>query len=426
MATRKKKAESSGASDLFSVIDATFAKIESVPIKGATLGLMDEIEGLYGVKHFIRTPWPSLNICLFSHTNGELDEDGLPVEEYGFPTGRVVEIHGDESSYKTYILQQLMVATMRMGGLSYYLSSEMDFDAEFFLSHFEKQGLDKATVDRVVRVGVIRDIDALGESLTTILKTYSTACDKSPEFLDIPKIIVVDSIGAMATAEDRSKAEAGESNRTGGLAGALHNIFKRILWDAARMNVLIIFSNHLRADIGNTYSPTKPASDSAIKYYCSTRLEFKTMNGAKVSRNNREMIKDKYLRIRVIKNRRATVGNNKLFLRFKMDGSGFDYLDSLIEAMMWTGLVTPAGSWQSKTQTASSWRVDRLLEAAAENPWLNPFLEELELLINGKKEVDGDKLKRLLCDKRFLETAVRLEKLCYKMGPEALVLKEYE
>jgi len=420
----KKKTTSSGA-DLSSIIDSTFAKIEGVSIKGATLGLMDRVEELYGVKHFIRTPWPSLNICLFSQSNGEMDEDGLPVEEYGFPTGRVVELHGDESSFKTYILQQLMVSTMKMGGVSYYLSSEMDFDADFFMSHFEKHNLSKAQVDKVVRVGSIRDIDSLAEALTAILKNYGDASEKSKEFLELPKIIVVDSIGAMSTAEDREKAEKGDSNRTGGLAGALHNIFKRILFDAARMNVLIIFSNHLRSNIGNTYNPTKPASDSAIKYYCSTRLEFKTMNGSTSSRNNRVMIKDRYLRVKVIKNRRATVGNNKIFLRFKMDGSGFDYLDSLIEAMMWCGLALPEGAL-TKTHDSSKYKMEPLFDQLATNPWLDPFLEELDQFANGNKVVDVKALKKLLCEPRFLETAVRIEKLCYKLGPERLVLKEYE
>jgi len=131
------------------------------------VSMMDlgEFEGTYGIRYYITTGLPSLDFHLFQNRQ---NNDESVEKPYGFPTGRIVEIAGEEQSYKTWLTHHISSQVRKMGGIVFLIQTEADFDLSFYKDFYSKKGLD---FDKEV-VPFVRASHAntVGEA-TAVLKT---------------------------------------------------------------------------------------------------------------------------------------------------------------------------------------------------------------------------------------------------------------
>ncbi len=253
-----------------------------------------------------------------------------PLGRTGFPIGRQVEISGENASGKTTLACQIAgSAQKRLGWNVVWLEHENKFDPD----RAELLGLD---VNKCIfmqptffeeTIGIIDQImDSTPEknSLPEELKMFGT-------------IIVVDSVAAMPT----------ELELTGKLDAPDIGVFQRRMSKAQRRitnrlskrNITIIWINQLRDKIGfgamrggkNTYG------GNALKFYCAQRWKLWS-----------QMIKGVHspkgimMHICNIKNQCGTIPYRECsaYLDFK---KGFDYIDSLVEALASLCMVEKTG-----------------------------------------------------------------------------------
>ena len=211
MATRAKKRgtptpkkDTKPLLDLMKSVDATAKE------KGTRMFDLEGFESTYGVKYFISTGLPSFDLMLMSNKARNLSGS----HPYGFPTGRVVEICGDEQSFKTWITHSISARVRSMGGLVFLIQSENDFDLSFYKSFYDRYRLDfKKEVTPFVRASSANTIGDVVQSLRTILPNIREHYENGGS--DVPTVIVLDSLAAMFSTEDHERYEKDEVAKMG-------------------------------------------------------------------------------------------------------------------------------------------------------------------------------------------------------------------
>lgn len=393
MAKKNKKTKEDKLDDLFNLT------LKSVKEKsGESMYLMDEMEARYGVKKYLSTGLPSWDIRLMHNKDRT---------EYGFPYGRISEIHGETSSGKTSKALDLIARNVKQGGFSYYLTSELDYDEEY-LYHFvcEEHGIDYEVAKKRIGIRPIKSISDLHKVVDGILEPIRGLAEEIESNGKIPNeelpdiLIVPDSIGAMLSGENRDRIEEDfdDGDRMGGQAAALHRFFKYFLFDIGRLGIAFIMVNHFRANLQG-YTKRKPASDWALKYYCSLRCGLIARTDSKLGKekvNKKESKVGFPVDIKIYKIRGEHVLTGKVTLDFYYN-YGFDYVASLAETAEVTGIFNPI---------KRSYKVN----IDEDNPltkWFEP----------GEKQSKKNFRKMIADD---VELAVTLEKEVLKIGPEKL------
>jgi recombination protein RecA len=256
---------------------------------------------------------------------------GVPFIDYmtgigGFPKGRIIEVHGKESSGKSTILLRAMAAAQRQGYGSVYMDYEGSFDPEWA----RQMGLD---VDDTKTFGVVEP--------ETCEKGFNLIINKLIPNKKIA-LIVIDSVAMMPT----------EAENEGGMdkmqVASLAKVLKKGLRLAqAALNkhhsqVTICLINQLYDAIGTGMpgraTPMTTAGGMATKYTPSQRFEFKkvgqitgqvtdTITGERKS----EKIGDK-VRVKLVKNKVGPPWGEAQFVCIK--GRGVDDVYSIVDLAM--------------------------------------------------------------------------------------------
>ena len=340
MATRAKsragkpRASSSKAvlKKLMMGVDATAKK------RGVPMFDLQAFEDTYGVKFYISTGMPDFDIMTMQ--NKDNNQSGR--KPYGFPTGRIVELCGNEASYKTWMTHQISSRVRKMGGLVFLIQTENDFDLSFYRRFYDSKGLDFDTeVKPYVRAVMATTLGELREALKSIIPSIKAHYDESPD-VSFPTVIVLDSLGAMFSTENKENYDADneKGDRMGGSAKEIHDLMKSLTEPCGRYNIMFLMTNHFRANLGGGMKQQKPAHDSAVKYYASFRSELKSWNkkGAKKTSLGQDYMSLKVLNVNITKKRGDFVGDSKLEVGV-FPQHGFDYLGSLINALRLTGVA---------------------------------------------------------------------------------------
>lgn len=191
-------------------------------------------------------------------------------EEYGIPSGRIIELFGTESSGKSALSYYLMGCAQRSGGVAVLVDTEAVFDSEW-VSRF-------ADPDSIIQIPVGFSTDKNGKRKTYGLEDVFSRFEEMVDVLRSkvagkPCLLVVDTI---AGAPVRSDLEGGDYSRDGVAIQAriMSSCLRRFVHVLKGSNSILLCVNQVRDVIGMMSYSTTPGG-KALKFYASVRVRMK-------------------------------------------------------------------------------------------------------------------------------------------------------
>ena len=228
----------------------------------------DVLDQIDSVKYFVDTGSLALNyICSGQFITG------------GIPGGKLTEIYGPNSSSKSLIGANILFGTQKVKGIPVLIDCENSANKEFI------QQASHCNLKRIVR----HTPETLEEVFAKMYKVIEKAREKTS--LDVPLVIVYDSIGVSPSARElrevqlpegytkaQFKAIVGANEQPGERAKICSREFRKLNTVMERYNATVVILNQTRDKIG-TYVPTKTTAGggNALPFYASCRLETKSM-----------------------------------------------------------------------------------------------------------------------------------------------------
>lgn len=256
----------------------------------------------------------------------------------GFPSGRIVEIFGPESSGKTWLATQAMIAAQRQGGFSGFQDHERSF-----LPHVGAAlGLD--TSDERFWLGTP---DTFEGSISQFMKVTSAIRDAKEIAPAAPLCWVFDSLPTMVPKAKLDKDVTDQNmNDMTMLARVSSQIFPIVAMHAERTNCLVIVLNQIRLKPGVVYGdPTTTPGGNALKFYATTRIQ---LGATRLTRDEggEKVMYGQQVTARCIKNKGARPFlTAKWQFLFGEDGVGrFDVAGSLLDFAIAKKLVESSGA----------------------------------------------------------------------------------
>ena len=269
----------------------------------------------------------------------------------GYPTGRVVEIYGPESSGKTTLAIHAIAEAQKAGGIAAFIDAEHAFD-RFYA---EKLGVDVENL-------LISQPDN-GEQALEITENLirSGAID----------IIVIDSVAAL-TPRSEIEGEMGDS-KMGLHARLMSQALRKLTGTISKTGATCIFINQLREKIGVMFgNPETTTGGNALKFYASVRLDIRKIAVLK----DKDSVVGTRVRVKVVKNKVAPPFRQAEFEI--MFGQGISKMGEIVDLGVDYDIIKKAGSWFSYGDTKLGQGRDAVKALLLDNPEL---AEELEAKI---------------------------------------------
>ena len=211
--------------------------------------------------------WHGILPTKVDFSTDEWKEKYDPNKDLGLPLGKIVEISGSEGSGKSSLC-------MRIGGYAQkkgYKVAWIDTEHSFQESLAEVNGLD---VDELLYSDLFDkdnpDKNFLAED---IMDNICAACESDIGI----KVIVLDSVANLVTKE-RFEKDA-EKVQVAKLARVLSDNLGKVAHYAAKNDVLILFINQIRDNVGVMFGDTETTPGGrALKHICSVRLKVNPRN----------------------------------------------------------------------------------------------------------------------------------------------------
>jgi recombination protein RecA len=199
----------------------------------------------------------------------------------GFPSGRIVEIFGPESSGKTTLALHAIAEAQAIGGYAAFIDAEHALDP----AYARKLGVD---VDNLL----VSQPDCGEQALEiTSALVSSFAID----------IIVVDSVAALVPKAEL-EGEMGDSFM-GLHARLMSQAMRKLTGALSRANTCLIFINQVREKIGVMFgNPETTTGGRALKFYSSVRMDVRRIASLK----DGETVIGNRTKIKVVKNKVAS------------------------------------------------------------------------------------------------------------------------
>ncbi|MDE0986979.1 MAG: recombinase RecA [Schleiferiaceae bacterium] len=269
----------------------------------------------------------------------------------GYPTGRVIEIYGPESSGKTTLTLHAIAECQRKGGIAAFIDAEHAFDR----GYAEKLGINTDDL-------IISQPDN-GEQALEIADNLvrSGAVD----------ILIIDSVAAL-TPKAEIEGEMGDS-RMGLQARLMSQALRKLTGTISKTNCCVIFINQLREKIGVMFgNPETTTGGNALKFYASVRVDIRRSTQIK----DGDRVMGNRTRVKVVKNKVAPPFRTAEF--DIMYGLGISKAGELIDLGVEHDILTKSGSWFSYGETRLGQGRDTVKQLFIDNPEL---AEEVELKI---------------------------------------------
>lgn len=212
----------------------------------------------------------------------------------GFPYGRMVELYGNFSSGKTYVLYLALAANQKAGGVSVLLESEGAFDKEFFrLCGGDPESL------------IVFPVTTVEETFNHIYKVCEFSKEKRKSGDDTPFAVGWDSIAQTGTAHLQ---ETGMDKRDMSKPFAMSQGAALVTTIIHETRVCVIATNQIRDLIGSNDSATHTPGGRSWKFACSQRVELRFDGGSKGSLintkvNGKDEMIGRQLKLTVTKNK---------------------------------------------------------------------------------------------------------------------------
>ncbi|MDP4617231.1 MAG: recombinase RecA [Schleiferiaceae bacterium] len=269
----------------------------------------------------------------------------------GYPTGRVVEIYGPESSGKTTLTLHAIAECQRKGGIAAFIDAEHAFDRTY--------------------------AESLGVNTDELIVSQPDNGEQALEIADnlvrsgAIDILIVDSVAAL-TPKAEIEGEMGDA-RVGLQARLMSQALRKLTGTISKTNCCVIFINQLREKIGVMFgSPETTTGGNALKFYSSVRLDIRRSTQIK----DGDRVMGNRTRVKVVKNKVAPPFRLAEF--DIMYGQGISKAGELIDLGVEHDILTKSGSWFSYGETRLGQGRDTVKQLFVDNPEL---AEELEVKI---------------------------------------------
>jgi recombination protein RecA len=267
----------------------------------------------------------------------------------GFPTGRIIEIYGPESSGKTTLAQHAIAQVQKKGGMAAFIDAEHAFDK----SYAQKLGID---VDNLL-VSQPDDGEQALEIADALIR--SGAID----------IIVIDSVAALVPKAE-IEGEMGDS-KMGLQARLMSQALRKLTGTINKTGCICIFINQLREKIGVMFgNPETTTGGNALKFYSSVRLDIRRIGQLK---EGNEIIGNR-TKVKVVKNKVAPP-----FRTIEFDiiyGQGISKVGEIVDLGSEMDIVKKSGSWFSYGETKLGQGREAVKQLLLDNPELADEIEK--------------------------------------------------
>jgi recombination protein RecA len=288
----------------------------------------------------------------------------------GYPQGRVVEIYGPESSWKTTICLLAMAAIQSQGGVCAFIDAEHAFDPQYA----RKLGVD---VDNLI----LSQPD-YGEQALSITEELA----KTGEI----DLIIVDSVAALVPKAE-VEGEMGASHM-GLQARMMSQGLRKLTPILSKTGTTVVFINQLRMKIGVMFgNPETTTGGNALKFYASQRLEIR--KGDKIESNKEQV--GYYAKIKIVK--------NKIFPPFKATqvpfifNEGVDMIADVLDTAVILNLVEKNGAFYTLDGQKFQGKERTCAYLTATPKTFDELKAKIKVAIedvrSGKKEIDLEVVK---------------------------------
>lgn len=277
----------------------------------------------------------------------------------GMPRGRIVEVFGKESSGKTTLALQVAAAAQMQGGNVSMIDAEHAFDPNW-----------------ARRLGVNPDTMAVcqpssGEEGLTVCEALVKGKHDD--------VIIIDSVAALVPQKEL-EGEIGDTH-VALQARMMSQALRKMTGSINGSRAVVIFINQIRTKIGVTFgSPNTTPGGTALKFYCSQRIEIVNIGGVK---DGEERIGHN-VRAKVVKNKVAPPfreGNFELMHGVNDSPAGISVAGELIDMGKDAKVVKQSGSWISFGDTKLGQGREKARAKLNENPLL---MQEIQQAIKSK------------------------------------------
>ena len=267
----------------------------------------------------------------------------------GYPTGRIIEIYGPESSGKTTLALHAIAEAQKTGGIAAFIDAEHAFDR----TYAKKLGID---LENLYFSQPDNGEQAL-EIADALIRTGSIS------------IIVIDSVAAL-TPKSEIEGEMGDS-KMGLHARLMSQALRKLTGNISRTNTTCIFINQLRDKIGVMFgNPETTTGGNALKFYASVRVDVRRISAIK----DGEEARGSRTRAKVVKNKVAPPFRKAEF--DIMYGEGISKIGEIIDLGVEFEIVKKAGSWFSYGETRLGQGRDAVKNILLDNPELAAEIEK--------------------------------------------------
>lgn len=330
------KTEENKSMNKAEALKAALALIEKNYWKGSIMRLGDE-----GAKQKVETI-PSGSIGLDIALGG------------GYAKGRIIEIYGPESSWKTTLTLHAIAEVQKAGWVAAFIDAEHALDPEYA----KKIGVNPDEL-------LISQPDYGEQALEIVDKLVNSwAVD----------LIVVDSVAAL-TPKAEIEWDMWDSHMWL-QARLMSQALRKITWSINKTNCTVIFINQLRMKIWVMFgSPETTTGWNSLKFYASQRLDIRRKDKIEVwTKDDKEVLWNETL-VKVIKNKIAAP-----FREAKIDIMYNEWISRIWEILeIWVAMdiIKKSGAFYSYWETKLGQGKENVKNFLKENEAITAEIEEI-------------------------------------------------
>lgn len=234
----------------------------------------------------------------------------------GFPVGKIIEIFGNTSSGKTTLALSTIAQAQKRGVGCAFIDSEHVLD-----------------LNRVKKLGV---------NLDKLLFSQPDYGEQALEMVEgivrsgLARVIVIDSVAAL-TPKAEIEGDMGDAPMAS-LARLMSQAMRKLVGITNKNDCTLIFTNQVRANIGNYGGGVVTAGGNALKFYASIRLEMRKIKD--IEKDNLLIASEHTIKVK--KNKFAPPFK---IIKVQIGQEGFNWGAELLDKAMLDGRVVKAGAW---------------------------------------------------------------------------------
>lgn len=217
---------------------------------------------------------PSGNYILNACMSGDLFK--------AVPSGRITVLAGESQTGKSYLACSICREAQKRGYTPVYLDSENAIDKDFVT----RLGCDPDNF-------LIKQVSTIKETSTFIANLCKDLQEQVDNGAEVPKvIIVIDSLGQLTSDKERNDTLSGNTAADFTKAKDIKAMFRVNTIPLAKLQIPLLCTNHVVANIGSFVSATAMSGGSGIKFSGSITLNLASVAKLDDKDNNKEAEKN--------------------------------------------------------------------------------------------------------------------------------------